>query len=42
MPHYTRDELETHRKVATRGSAGIPEKADFVIVGAGMSGLYVA
>ncbi len=40
MAHYTREALETVR--AEAGAGGVPEHADVVIVGAGMSGLYVA
>ena len=40
MAHYTREALEAVR--AEAGAGGVPEHADVVIVGAGMSGLYVA
>jgi monoamine oxidase len=40
MAHYTRQDLEAARGADT--PSGVPEHADLVIVGAGMSGLYVA
>ncbi|MDP2710679.1 MAG: FAD-dependent oxidoreductase [Solirubrobacteraceae bacterium] len=40
MAHYTRQALEAARGAGV--SSGIPQHADLVIVGAGMSGLYVA
>lgn len=40
MAHYTRQALEAARE--TTATSGIPQHADLVIVGAGMSGLYVA
>lgn len=40
MAHYTRQALEAARNAGA--PSGVPERADLVIVGAGMSGLYVA
>jgi monoamine oxidase len=41
MAHYTREVLEEGR-VTAQSEGGMPDQADVVIVGAGMSGLYVA
>lgn len=43
MAHFTRQDLEAGLEAAPgEDAAAIPDKADVVIVGAGMSGLYIA